>query len=279
MASTDMGVTETVAVAHAQIADDIQMYLQERSVLMDKVMVRSVVKGDKSIAIGRAGGFTVGTKTENTALATQLITYSADTLTLDQHKAILVRLEKIANLQARPDIVADIIMRMGLDMAYNIDTYLVTKLILASASTPDHRIAYANSASLGKADILSARTLLRVQNIQLNECFIGVSPASESNLLAIDDFVHADKYGSSDGLVKGEIGRLYGAKVICSNAFADAATVVWHPTAVAFALQQAPDFDEDKDLDNIGTKYLCDTIYGAALLDSGKRQVLLGSAT
>lgn len=274
----DMGVTETVAVAHAQIASSIQMYLQQEAVLLERISLYPVKKGDKSVTIGRSGGFTVADKAENSALTAQVLTYAGDTLALDQHKAILVRLEKIANLQALPDIIADILMKMGKDMAYVLDQFIVSKLILASASAPDHRLAYANAATLGKADLLSARTLLHLQNVKFNECFIGVSAASESNLLAIDDFVHVDKYGSSEGLVNGEIGRLYGAKVIMSNAFADLKTVVWHPTAVAVGVQEEVSFDEDKDLPNLATLYACDTIYGGITLDSGKRQVVLGTA-
>lgn len=275
----DMGVTETSAIGQITIAETIQMYLQEKAKLLDKITLKIAAKGEKQITIGRAGGFTVGSKSENTALTAQVITYAGDTLSLDQHKAILVRLEKIANLQAKPDIIADILMRMGMDMAYNLDQFIVTKLEAASASAPDHRVAYANATSLGKADLLTARTLLNIQNVPFNECWVGISPLSESYLLAIDDFVHVDKYGSSEGLVNGEIGKLYGARVVMSNAFADAKTLVWHPSAVAVGLQQVVDFDEDKDLDNVATKYLCDTIYGGVTLDSGKRQVMLGTAS
>lgn len=274
----DMGVTETVAVGQIQIAQSIQMYLQEQSRLMDKVTAYPVSKGDTSVKIGRAGGFTVGTKAENSAVTAQVITYAADTLALDQHKVIQVRLEDIANLQARPDIVEDILMRMGKDMAYEVDGLIVDKLEAASAAAPDHRVAYANATTLGKADILTARKLLHIQNIPFADCWIGVSPASESDLLAIDDFVHADKYGSSQGLVAGEIGRIYGARVIMSNAFEQLKTIVWHPTAVAFAFQREPSFETDRDLPNLATLYSVDAIYGAVTLDSGKRQVMLGTA-
>lgn len=277
----DMGVTETSAVGQVTISQSIQMYLQEQAKLMDKVTLYTAGKGETSIKIGRAGGFTVGDKSENTSVTAQVITYAADTLALDQHKVIQVRLEDIANIQARPDIINDILLRMGKDMAYKLDTLIVTKLEAASASAPDHRIAYTNSGSantLGKADILAARQLLQLQNVPFNECWIGVSPASENNLLAIDDFVHADKYGSSQGLVNGEIGRIYGARVVMSIAFDTAKTIVWHPTAVAFAMQRELNFDTDKDLPNLAMLYSVDALYGAVTLDSGKRQVMLGTA-
>lgn len=274
----DMGVTETVAVGQVTVSASIQSYLVEQAKLLDKISLYPVAKGETSVKIGRAGGFTVDDKAENTGVTAQVITYAADTLALDQHKVIQVRLEDIANIQAKPAIVEDILFRMGKDMAYKLDTLIVTKLEAASASAPDHRRAYANAATLGKADILLARELLQIQHVPFNECWIGVSPGSENDLLAIDDFVHADKYGSSQGLVNGEIGRIYGARVVMSVAFADLKTIVWHPTAVAFGMQREPNFDSDKDLPNLAMLYSVDALYGAVTLDSGKRQVMLGTA-
>jgi hypothetical protein len=275
----DMGVTETGAIGQATVIETLQTYLQQESRLMDKITKYPVQKGDTSLKIGRAGGFTVNTKSENTAVTAQTITYAADTLNLDTHQVIQVRLEDIADEQAKSNIIADMLMRMGKDMAYAIDQLIVTKLILPSASAPDHRIAYTGSA-LGKADLLYARQLLHIQNIVFSECYIGVSPAQEAALLAIDDFVHVDKYGANaTGLSLGEIGRLYGAPVIMSNAFADAKTIVWHPTAVALAMQIQPKFEQWRDLVNLATLYSLSQLSGVALLDSGKRNVMLGTAS
>jgi hypothetical protein len=163
-------------------------------------------------------------------------------------------------------------------MAYKLDQLIVTKLEAASAAAPDHRLAYANAATLGAADILAARELLQLQYIPFQECWIGVSPGSENDLLAITNFISADVYGSSAGLVNGEIGRLYGARVVMSAAFADLKTIVWHPSAVAFGMQRQPNFDSMKDLSNLAMLYSVDALYGAVTLDSGKRQVMLGTA-
>lgn len=274
----DMGVTETVAVGQVTVSQSVQMYLQEQAKLMDKVSLYTAGKGETSIKIGRAGGFTVQDKAENSAVTAQVITYAADTLALDQHKVIQVRLEDIANIQARPDIINDILLRMGKDMAYKLDQLIVSKLEAASAAAPDHRLAYANAATLGAADILAARELLQLQYIPFQECWIGVSPGSENDLLAITNFISADVYGSSAGLVNGEIGRLYGARVVMSAAFADLKTIVWHPSAVAFGMQREPNFRSMEDLPNLAMLYSVDALYGAVTLDSGKRQVMLGTA-
>jgi N4-gp56 family major capsid protein len=278
-----MGMTEVTAAVMTEVSKVIQSQLIQNAKLIPTVTNVPVGAGMGTVKLPRAGDFTVDAKAENTGLTAQVLTYASDDLAIDKHEAILVRLEDIAQIQATPDVVSDILARIARQMAYKIDTNLVVQILLASASAPDHRIAYTNSGTdntLGKADILAARQLLHVQNVPFSECYIGVSPASEKNLLAIDDFVHVDKYGANaQGLMNGELGRLYGAKVIMSNAFTDAATLVWHPSHVAFGMQQGLRFERDRDLPNVATLFLATQLYGCKVLDSGKRAVKLGTAT
>lgn len=276
----DMGKTETAATAEERISSQIQMQLIESSKLVPTVTDYSAlaVKGVDVIKVPRAGDFTVNDKAENTAVTAQVITYATDDMNLDKSKVIQVLLEDDANLDAKPDIVADIIGRMARGIALQVDTDIVTALEAVSTSAPDHAIAYANATDLGKADILEARALLHEQNVPFSECFIGVSPRSEKALLAIDDFVHADKYGSAEGLRNGELGRLYGAPVIMSNEFNDARTIVWHPTHVGFAMHKMASFETDRVLEKLGTLYSVHQKYGTMTKDSGVRAVLLGTA-
>jgi N4-gp56 family major capsid protein len=279
----DMGLTEVSAAVMKEVSTLIQAQLIQQAKLIPTVQNFPVAPGRDTVKIPRAGGFTADNKAENTALTAQVITYATDDLVIDKHKAILVRLEDIAQIQATPNVVADIVGRISRQLALAIDTDLVAAIEAASASSPDHRIVYANNGgdnTLGKADLLEARRLLHVQNVPFSECFIGVTPKSEVNLLAIDDFVHVDKYGASaEGLMNGELGRLYGARVIMSNEFEDLKTMVWHPTHVAFGMQAALRFEQDRDLANVATLYLATQLYGCKTLDSGKRAVLLGTAS
>lgn len=275
----DMGLTEVAAAVMQEVSAQVQSELKQKSVLIPLVKNYVAGPGMDTIKIPRAGGFTAADKAENTSLTAQVITFASDDLALNKHKAILARLEDIANLQAKPDVVGEILSRMASEMALAIDVDIVAQLELTSASAPDHRLAYADTVSLKQADILAARQLLHVQNVPFNECFIGVSAASEVSLLGIADFIRADAYGSASGLVNGQLGTLYGAKVVMSNVFDDAKTVIWHPSHVAFAMQQNMSLKVQDDLDNVAVKYMASQIYGSKVLDSGKRAVLLGSAT
>lgn len=70
MADALMGVTETSANALANVASVAQLYLQQESKLLPTVMDYSAlaVPGAASIKLPRSGGFTVGDKSENTAV-------------------------------------------------------------------------------------------------------------------------------------------------------------------------------------------------------------------
>lgn len=275
----DMGKTEVAATVEERISSEIQKQLIEVSKLVPTVQDFSslATKGNDTIKVPRAGDFVVDNKVENTAVTAQVLTYLTDDMLLDKYKVIQVLLEDDAELEARPDIVADIMGRMARGIALQVDTDIVAALEATSAAAPDHKIAYA-AANLGQADILAARSLLHTQNVPFNECFIGVSPAQEAALLAIADFVRADTYGSPEGLRNGELGRLYGGTVIMSNEFDDLKTMVWHPTHVGFAMHKQASFETERQLDKLAMLYSIAQKYGTLTMDSGKRAVLLGTA-
>ena len=275
----DMGLTEITAVSQTTIAEFVQAELKQRSVLLPTVQNFASVKGDKQIDIGRAGGFSSEDKAENSSLTAQVLTFVADSLALDKHKAILVRLEDIAGLQSKPEVEREIAERMIRELALNIDEDIYAQAELTSAAAPDHRVAYDNAATLGSADILVARQLLHEQNVPFNECVIVVSPKSETDLLAISDFVHVDRYGAdAQGLRNGELGKLYGAPVIMTNVAADLKTLIYHPSHVALSIQKSTSFETQRDLPNVATEYLMNQIYGSKVLDAGVRGVMLGTA-
>jgi len=278
----DMGVTEVSATIEQLVSAMVQEELKEKAVIAPTVEDRSslVGPGMNQISFPKAGGFTAATKAENTDLTAQVITYTTDDLALDQHKAILVKLEDFANIQAKPDVVADIVKRMSSELVLDIDTYLYTKLQAASAAAPDHRIGYANNPTdtIQETDILEARKLLNIQFADPSERFLLVSPAQEKNMLSLANFIQADRYGATDPLHNGELGRVYGFRVLVSTVVDDLKTIAYTRDAVSWAMQKAISFEQDRNLASVASEYLMHTIYGAKELQGGKHQVMVGTA-
>ena len=277
MADTLMGVTETSAAALANISNMAQLYLQQASKLIPTVSDFShlAVKGSSSIKLPRSGGFTVGAKGENVAVDAQALTYAADTISLDQHRVIQFLLEDIADEQAMISVVQDSLMKAAADMAFDIDKLIKAEFDNASASAPDHVIQYtdATNEDIELADVLAMRKLLIDQNIDPRQCFIGVGSAQEKNMLNIDNMISAEKYGSNSPILNGEIGQIYGMKVIVSNVFDSTDSYAWHPSSVGFAFQQGVRTQSLYDLANLATRYSLDYLAGFEVLDSGKRVV------
>ena len=280
MADVLTGVTETVAGALDVISSRSQEYLQQEAKMLPVVSNYSdlVVAGSKQVEIPRAGGFTVASKSENTAADASSITWSTDTISLDQHKYVQWLIEDIANVQTVIRIVEENVMRASKDMARDVDQYLVNILETASASAPDHRIAYDNTTTIAEADILEARQLLIQQYLNPKELFLAINPAQESAMLQIANFIQADRYGSSEPIMDGEIGKVFGVRVLVHNDVESLKSLMFHPSAVGFAQQLGPRFQSESDLANLGTRYSLDMLYGASLLDSGKRCVMIGTA-
>lgn len=275
-----MGVTETSAAAKAEVSSLVQSYLQQQSILLPTVSDYSFMaqKGVSSIKLPRSGGFTVGDKAENTAADATTVTYAADTITLNKHKYIQFLIEKIADKHTSVAVAQDMLMKASKDLAYQIDLDIVVELKLASAAAPDHQIVFIDTVTdvIAKGDILAARALLQAQNVDVKDCYIGIGPEKENELLALADFIQAERYGSAAPIQLGEFGKIYGMPVLVSNAFSDF-MCVWHKSAVGIAFSQGIEVDSDKDLANLGTRYSLDMIYGVEVLDGGKRQVFVDS--
>lgn len=276
MADALTGVTETSATARAEVEKLAQKYLIQESKMMPLILNYSsmAVPGASSIKLPRAGGFTVGNKAENTAVDAQISAFAADTITLNVHRVVQFLVEDIAGKQASVDVVAEYLLRAAKDLALDIDKKILDALKTGSASSPDHEIPFSDATNedIALADILEARKLLTLQNIDPRECFIGIGPDQEKHMLSIDNFISAEKYGSNSAIMNGEIGMVFGMKVVLHTYLANEA-IFWHPTAAGFALQQGVRVQREYDLPNLAQRYSLDYIGGFSVLDSGKRCV------
>lgn len=272
------GLTETSATSKAEISKIAQKYLVQESKFLNLVTNYSslAVPGSSSIKVPKAGGFTVASKAENTAASASTSAFTVDTISLDQHRYVQFLVEDIAGKQASVDVVSEYLLRASKDLALDMDKKIIAELRLASSSLPDHQIKFtdATNEDIELADILAARKLLIDQNIDPRECYMSVGSDQEAHMLKIANFIEAEKYGSNMPILNGEIGMIYGMKVIVHTSLSGEA-VFWHPSAVGYALPQGIRIQSEYDLANLGTRYSLDYIGGFEVLDSGKRCVLI----
>lgn len=277
MSDVDMGVTETSATAMDIVAAMVQKQLIAKAKLIFTVQDESAraVKGSKSVKFPRTGDLDPVAKVENVATESKALTYATDQLLLDQHFHTLVRLEDIADIQSAVDVESDIMERAGSGMAKKFDSFVYGLLKAgASASNPDHIIDhYGSSGAITRTKILAARKLLDDQNVPDEDRFLVVNPAQEAELLDIDGFVDADKYGSTAAKLNGEIGRLFGFTIIKTTICEDNVSLYYHRSACAFARQMELKWETGRDLKLLANEYSLSTLFGGKVLDSGKRNV------
>lgn len=278
MSDVDMGVTETSATGQDLVSAIVQQQLISTAQLIYAVQDESAraTKGTKSVSFPRTGNLDPTAKVENTPTDSQALTFAADQLALNQYYQTLVRLEDVADVQSVVDVPGEILMRAARGMAKKFDSAIYAALKAgASASTPDQILNhYGSSAQITVAKIAEARKLLNRQDVPFDDRFMLISPEQEAEMLAIANFVNADQYGSNVALVNGEIGRVFGFRVLMSTICEDDVTLYWHRSACAFARQIDPKWETQRaPLANLSDEYSLSSLYGVKVLDSGKRNV------
>jgi N4-gp56 family major capsid protein len=274
------GLTEVDVTIEQIVSATVQQVLTAEAVVFPLVQDFSneVGPGMDTVKIPKFGNFTVNTKVENVAVEAQANTFDSDNLALDQHKVIQWLLEDIASLQAKVNLTQAYVTQAAKDLAAEMDQYVLDVMEAGvSTSAPDHKRAYAGS-TIAKADILLARQLLNTAKVPMAGRSAVISPAEEASLLNISEFVRIDESGGSEALRNGRIGRLFGFDIYMSPQAEDAKSMFFHMSCQAFARQLAPRYQTQPDLANLGERHSIDHIYGSKTLDSGKRQVLLGTA-
>ena len=276
--ANEIGMTEVTAAAQDAVAAVVQEVLKTKSILLQTISDYSsfAVKGDKSVSIPRRTQFASADKTENTDLTAQVLTFSADQILLNKHKAIYSKLERIAGMQAMVNVDQEIISEMANELALQIDKDIIVQLKLASSAAPDHILDYSNTPTdtVQAVDILEARRLMNVQKVPLADRYMMISPDQEKAMLQIAQFIEVDKYGADAVALKlGELGRIYGFTVLMHPELSTADTLFWHNSAVGFARQIQPEYATDFQLISVSQEYLLHNLYGVKVLDSGKRQV------
>jgi N4-gp56 family major capsid protein len=276
----DTGVTETVATAVDVVAAIVQSELIAKGIMIGTITDYSswLQPGAKQVSIPNAGSFTAGDKLENTASTTQALTFVADALLLNKNKHIVARLEDIAREQSAVDVEAIYVERMASAMVAKIEADIYAGILKAANDrqlTGTDVDANANQA-IAKADIVAARRALDEANVPNEERFLLVSPKQEAEMLRVEGFVDASKYGSNEPVVNGEIGRVYGFRVVKSSLVGDNVALAYHRSHVAFAMSQEMKFEKQRaDLTFQADNLSLATVYGVKQLDSGNRGYMM----
>ena len=267
------GKAETESTRREIINEMVQRALREQSQLIPTIKDVSAmaVAGADSIDFNRrVGKFVVENLEEESEADVQTYSYEPDKLLLDRHAMIAWFIKKRANLQSALNLEADTIEEASAEHAIDIDRQLIIKMKAGASASND--VAVTGAITIPK--ILEGRAKLQKAtklNTRNANFFMLVSSAREAEMLAIAGFVEADKYGSSTPVMSGELGRIYGVRVLVTDepVLGDNSALMYISEGIVYGNQQAPELNELYIPKKAGTEYALDQLYGTKVLNSG----------
>jgi hypothetical protein len=269
-----VGTTDVTNLGQAVIASMVQEQLVEAfrlpPIITDYTSL--VEPGSKSVAIPYAADLSATAKTEDTEIVAAAYTAGVSTLNLTNHYYVANDVEDYAQWQSKVALVQDLISRHANALADQIDTLVYDQIKLGSSTGPDHLIDYTDGANndLQVDDFAAVAKLAAIAKWPAANRFLVIPPTQLANLLKIDTFVEADKFGSRESLLNGFFGRLYGFDVIVSNtAESDNYSIFLHKSAAGIAFQSPVKVEINRNPKNISNIIISHFNCGCMYLDPG----------
>ena len=277
--TANVGSTEDVIIRSI-----VQEQLLSKAIIRPTVMDMSseAVKGVKEIDLPRfssaLGGPSVQNPDGTTAAPFQTLDLAVDALALDQWKNLPYRLADRVSVQNRVNLEAEVAKSAGQEMAIDLDSSILTEMATATGNI---QMDDNTNTTMSVANINRAKARLKQANVTDlgGELFLLISVAQEEAILNLPQFIEADKYGAREALVNGEVGKIYGFRVVVSNLLADAEAYAYHRSCIAFAAQKSVSFEKQRaDVSLQAWDYSFSVGYGVKMLDASKRIIKLSSA-
>jgi N4-gp56 family major capsid protein len=284
--SANTGVTEMEVIASI-----LQEELIQASVLRPTVLDLSsmATKGIKIIdwpRIDAASSLSPSAQNPDgvTENAGQTVNFEVDSLSLSDWSAIVFEIPDRVSQQSMINLEAELAKSAGRRYGEYMDNKIIAQLRLASAAAPDHQLGFgSDTAGVGTSialdDIAKCRQKLNRANVPQNDRYLVIPPEQERVLIGLDNFRNAQNYGSRDALLKGEIGEIYGFKVIVHNGLASNESLAYHKSSCAVAVQQEVKFETNRSSLRLQkTEYSYAMGMGQKVLDEGRRNIrMLGA--
>jgi len=236
------------------ISSIVQDELKRAAKLRETVVDRSdmAMKGVKSIDLPRFDSSFAGPADQNvdgtTETTAQTVDFAVDTIDLNDWTSIVYKIPDRISKQTMINLEGELAASAGKDYGNYLDDQIIVQLKLASAAAPDHLLGLGEAdAGVGAAitlgDISKWRSSLNRENADQDNRFLVIPPEMEKTIIDLDNFRNADKYGSREALLEGEVGQIYGFRVIVHNGLAENEALAYQKKAVAYAIQQDVRFE------------------------------------
>lgn len=275
-------------VQEALVAEVVQRELQAASKLSALFADYSALvgKGTATLKIPRASSFTVGSRDNATptAASPSNLTFAFDEIALNKSKYVYYVIPGDVELDAKPSYELSAAERAASAHGRRLDIERLNTLWVGAATANDVDF------EAGVSDIEDTLLTMIQKADEANMLddgnrFLIVRPQERKLLLGVANFVQADRYGTSPStpLVSGELGSVYGVRVVVVNhvgdenavsggAFGDGKMVLCHRESLGFAFHRQPTHDMEKAIEyGAGSMaHTWDCKFGLAALQDGE---------
>jgi hypothetical protein len=261
----------------------VQTELLENTVILNSVTDHSdkIVDGIKSLEVmrfeadktpgsGRLGAPSDMNQDGVTPAPFQTAVLTTDRIDLNKHKILPYRVQDTVAMQSRANLSAELASKAGKEFAIYMDEEIRDVLRTLTASIT----MSGPGATMALTDITEARKQLNDENVPQANRILLISTKQEKSMLNIENFIHADKYGAREALLNGEIGQVFGFRVLVSNLLDDDESFAYHRECVGYAIQKNIDFETDRPSVALRvTDYSYAATWGCTLMYDGKKGV------
>jgi len=268
--TTNSNVTRAIA----QTAQYIQeLWTRDIQQPFDKELQMAKLVQDRS-GLAQGGGdtinvpFVAGVNARAKSASTQVTFDSPDgtaiALAIDKHYYVAVLIEDIAKIQSNYDLRAAFQQRMAEALARQVDTDL--HALYSSSGTQ-----VSGGAAVDDADILAVVAALDAANTPQAQRRGVIGHYTKQDLLGINKYVAYDQTGKTGKAVDGSdglVGSLYGMDIYHSGNVPTSTTgrnLFFHKSAITLIQQQAPKYEMEYVVRDIGWNTVLHTVYGVGV--------------
>lgn len=268
-----MAVGNITVTTAANFIPEIWSPEVKRAVESNLTMARLVLRdyeGDiqqagDTVHVVDISNLSVGDKSASTDVSYETITEDKTSIVIDKHKYAAFKLEDIARVQSRVDLMSEYSNKVGYALAKQIDTDLLELYVNLSQSVG------ADNTDITETTWLSAIEYLDVADAPETDRAAVFHANQKSAFLAVDQFVRYDATGiggSQNPIIRGQFGELYGVRVFFSTNVTRSGSpagdhnLLFHKEAFALALQRDIRIQSQYDIDALADKVVGDVLYG-----------------
>lgn len=232
---------------------------------------RDISSAGQTLEIPNVSNLTANLKVANTQVTLNAPTETKTQVTINQHYECSLLIEDIVDAQSAYDLAKEYTEKTGYALAEKMDKFCAVTMNGAGTYTIGQY-----GAVLNDQVILAANRYLDDAKAPQTGRNLAVSPQGKQEMLNIDKYIRYDAIGiggTSNSILNGQIGEIYGVKVFMSqNLVVTAATptqnnhLFFQTDAMALAVQRDIKFANQRKEEYLGTLYVSQALWGGAIL-------------